>query len=168
MSVTRLSSAGMAAIRAGWKTQIRFIVHTQPILRADGPSCWMGWSASEAVMRQDILRHCPGGRAGDWITALSSGKDEPALNLKIMGVELRLLHDITGPEIVATCGLDPDEACGRESGWEIAAFRDYWLRTHSSASWDANPWVYAITFSLLNEELNLSSPKPQPAIYSLP
>jgi hypothetical protein len=63
------------------------------------------------------------------------------LKLEVLGVRVQRLQEITkedaGAEGVVAPGAAIDPRC---------AFADKWLAIYGAESWDANPWVWAVTF----------------------
>jgi hypothetical protein len=67
------------------------------------------------------------------------------ITLEITEVRMQRLHDISEEDARAEGappGLNPD---GSGESY-VAGFGDLWESIHGPSGWNANPWVWAITF----------------------
>lgn len=78
------------------------------------------------------------------------------LTLEITEVRVERLQDISAGDSIAegvecpTCTAMNTSACyGRGCFASIAAYRDLWTDINGSGSWAANPWVWAVSFRVL-------------------
>lgn len=72
------------------------------------------------------------------------------LTLEVTGVAVERLQAITEEQARAE-GVQPVPFCraGRPPGMEhVEAFEDLWCSLHGPESWEANPWVWAISFTV--------------------
>lgn len=75
------------------------------------------------------------------------------ISLDVTSVKVERLQDISAADSVAegveceTCAAMQASACGGNGCFSsLAAFRDLWSHINGPGSWDANPWVVAISF----------------------
>lgn len=82
------------------------------------------------------------------------------LTLRITDVRVEQLHDISDEDAIAE-GLMTHPNVGGVRCWEgyegagvtpspMVAYRDLWESIHGPGSWDANPWVWVITFETIH------------------
>lgn len=102
------------------------------------------------IYAADYPRHCPTG-FGPWRPSIHMRREYSRLALEISTVRVERLNDISEADAKAEGArkedwqYDDGECCetARES------FRRLWESINGPGSWDANPWVWAITFRVL-------------------
>ena len=117
-----------------------------PLRRAD----WRDDAARQG------LENIPAEEPKGWRSPLFMPRWASRLTLEVTEVRVERLQDISEADAVAE-GICP---CG--GGWSVApddvetsadtarwAYQKLWCRLHGPASYEANPWVAAITFRLL-------------------
>lgn len=137
------------AILDGRKTQTRRIVKMQPptdkhVLarcvsstdkRSEGKLRWITPDGSEGTG----FFPCPYGQPGDrlWV------RETWRLSLEVKEVRVERLQDISEADAEAE-GVD---SRGDGSARYRAAFRLLWCEIYGHASWDANPWLWCVSFA---------------------
>lgn len=97
-----------------------------------------------------------GGHADKWKPSIHMPRWAARLILPVVDVRPRRLHDIDEADARAE-GIEQDGRRflgaihkGRKTRevffTAVGAFEDLWVATYGRASWDANPWVWAVTF----------------------
>ena len=85
-----------------------------------------------------------------WRPSIHMPRAASRILLEITNVRVQRLQEISGPDCwaegIAAAGWD----CERY-GSVVECFRDLWESINGSGSWDANPWVWAITFRRLGD-----------------
>lgn len=174
------SAPMVRALLDGRKTQTRRALKPQPEWVKDGVMCWRGvattiaahrlpyrigaslwvreaW-AQPALMpvqyRADPPIRCGhwNGELGPWSSPIHMPRWASRITLRVTGVRVQRLHDISEEDALAE-GL---ERVGHAWGFtgipgSVAmqprtAFRVLWDHLHGPDAWNANPWVAAITF----------------------
>jgi len=76
------------------------------------------------------------------------------LTLTVTDVRVQRLQDISEADAVAE-GVTPYKPCCPDDTTPAAdAFMDLWNSLHGPAAWDANPWVYALTFTVHQDNID--------------
>ncbi|RUP17456.1 hypothetical protein [Methylobacterium sp.] len=122
---------------------------------------------------------CPGANWHTWLPDLLSGAEgiwRPSLfmprwasrlTLLVTDVQVERLHDISEADVIAE-GLKP-ETCAGQRMWDPGpphghfahpqvAYRMIWEEIHGPGSWDANPWIVAVTFSVHTRNIDQLAP----------
>lgn len=91
-----------------------------------------------------------------WRPSIHMPRWASRIDLEITEVRVERLHEITGADVRAEgvrCEGCPCEACGRTSQMcpatetdHIGAFAELWARINGVESWDADPWVWVVSF----------------------
>ncbi len=81
------------------------------------------------------------------------------LTLEVLDVRAERLHDISAEDVIAE-GIDPaphrcgcercaqtSEICSATASSLVLAYAELWASINGRASWDANPFVWALTFT---------------------
>jgi hypothetical protein len=97
-----------------------------------------------------------GNRLGDyigikkrWKPSIHMPRAASRITLEITGVRVERLQDISGADALAEgITLHPnhrnkprDNICG-----PVQTYRDLWEKINGPGSWEANPWVWAVSF----------------------
>lgn len=122
---------------------------------------------------------CPGAKWHTWLPDLLSGAEgiwRPSLfmprwasrlTLLVTDVRVERLQDISEADAIAE-GLKP-ETCAGQRMWDPGpphghfahpqvAYRMIWEDIHGPGSWDANPWIVAVTFSVHARNIDQLAP----------
>jgi len=67
------------------------------------------------------------------------------LTLRITDVRVEQLQDISDEDAIAEGLMTPSP---------VVAYRDLWESIHGPGSWDANPWVWVITFETIHRNVD--------------
>lgn len=124
-------------VREAWAQSTN---HRGPIYRADG----------ESLIRWRPSIHMP-----RWASRLT---------LRVTGVKVERLQDISEDDaraeglswVAPTYGV-PGLA-GSWQGSSVAAFASLWDSIHGPGSWEANPWVAAISFDVIKSNIDQVKP----------
>lgn len=87
----------------------------------------------------------PFGNTGKWRSPIFMPRWASRITLKVTDVRVQRLQDISEEDAEAE-GVSPLYAAGWPSREHIGGFRKIWWEIHGPGSWEANPWVAAITF----------------------
>ena len=71
------------------------------------------------------------------------------LTLEITGVRVERLNDISGDDSAAE-GIEP-QGIGSDMAM-VAAFQQLWESINGKGSWSANPWVWVVSFKLIEAQ----------------
>ena len=99
-----------------------------PIYRCDGE-------------RSDVTSQL--GRKLRWRPGIHMPRWASRISLEVKAVRVERLHDISEADAEAE-GVDPR---GDGSARYRAAFRLLWCEIYGHASWDANPWLWCVSFA---------------------
>lgn len=82
-----------------------------------------------------------------WRPSIHMPRWASRITLEITDVRVQRLQDISGDDCIAE-GVDPaqDDTARDEDARNRAAYASLWESINGAGSWDANPWVWAITF----------------------
>jgi hypothetical protein len=171
------SAPMVLAILAGKKSQTRRIIKPQPadggtvkMRFLHGDRLWVRetwWPCDERIIAErlrggidyeadggwhDEMRRC-------WRSPIHMPRWASRLTLEVTGVKVERLQDIGGEDAIAE-GIDLEkhkcgcEVCSRTlqlcpatSSSLIMEFAELWDSIHGHGAWDANPWVYALSFT---------------------
>ena len=143
-----LFSAEMVrAILDGSKTQTRRKMKPQPSTVDDAGRWYRMESGGESLMNSAYP--CPYGKPGD---TLCVPETEPRITLRITDVRVERLQDVSRQDCVA-------EGCagghGSIPGYPYSAtprehFHHIWNTIYGAGAWEANPWVWVISFERVN------------------
>ena len=93
-----------------------------------------------------------------WRPSIHMPRWASRITLKVTGVKVERLRDISEADAKAegiywserfegwTSGAGADESCDFHTRLPERSFEKLWERIHGDGSWDANPWVAAISF----------------------
>lgn len=138
------------------------------------------WDLDVKYRADGALRTIKDGEFGDrdWTMpkAAATGNVSPLfmprwacrLVLEITEVRLERLQDISDREQPNDCiaeGVFADDFTGKAVDWlergfssiERCRFHDLWTSINGAESWDANPWVWVVSFRVLSDEERQSS-----------
>jgi hypothetical protein len=99
-------------------------------------------------------------KPGRWRPSIHMPRWASRLTLEITEVRVERLQDISDrgqPNDCIAEGVFADDFEGKASDWlergfssiEKARFHDLWTSINGPGSWDANPWVWAVSFNVL-------------------
>jgi hypothetical protein len=160
------------ALLAGRKTQTRRVLRPQPIK----PEFWAGtWVDAHHEQfahfdsgERPIVRISPGDRLWvretfsecplktyyraterdpyevKWIPSIHMPCWASRLTLEVTGVEVERVQDISEADAIA-------EGCHAGAAPQ-SEFADLWNSIHGPSAWEANPWVYALTFMIVQNK----------------
>jgi hypothetical protein len=84
-----------------------------------------------------------------WRPSIFMPRLESRITLEVTGVRVERLHDISGRDVLAE-GVDNGKSNPAQGvRWENMqrmAFESLWSEINGAESWDANPWVWVISF----------------------
>jgi hypothetical protein len=80
-----------------------------------------------------------------WTPSIHMLRWASRINLEITDVRVERLCEISDTDIKAE-GIEPDRATDHPRGVWYTAFRELWDSINGKNAFDANPWVWAITF----------------------
>ena len=89
------------------------------------------------------------GKDGDrvpWKSAIHMPREASRIVLEITKIKAERLHDITEADALAEGMAGLMRGTTRWEGEARDLFREVWEGIHGAASWEANPWVWAIHF----------------------
>lgn len=90
------------------------------------------------------LREC-GHVDSPWRPSIHMPRAFSRITLELTEIRIERLRDISEADARA----EGVEVTARENG-ALAPFRDLWRSINGAESWDANPWVWVLTFRLVN------------------
>lgn len=96
----------------------------------------------------------PFGGSGKWRSCIHMPRWASRITLEVTEVRVQRLQDISEADAEAE-GVQPRFADGWPSREHIGGFYSIWASIHGlhgPGSWEANPWVAALTFKLANKE----------------
>lgn len=94
-----------------------------------------------------------------WKPSIHMPKDLARIFLRVTGCKIVRLQDITADEVLQEgIEVNPELAPGERNSYYPACFAALWDTTTKAADkkkygWDANPWVWAISFELEQKKL---------------
>lgn len=99
----------------------------------------------------------PEGRYRSWRPSIHMPRAASRILLEVTDVRVERLQNISEADARAEGARECDPASGREvllagpsqRGSFVLHYRDIWNQINGPGSWDANPWVWAISFSRL-------------------
>lgn len=113
-----------------------------------------GWTIADArswMHPTEVLYRADGHTAIDgWWPSIHMPRKFSRLVLEVTSVRLERLQDISEEDARAE-GASLGMIYERESPSFRAGFHDIWISIHGPGSWDANPWVTAITFRRIDQ-----------------
>lgn len=91
-----------------------------------------------------------------WRPSIHMPKEAARIFLRVTGVRVERLQDITGVESIAE-GVEPEALSSVGEDFAIGMFHDIWDSTIkpddlSRYGWQANPWVWVIEFERISKE----------------
>lgn len=123
---------------------------------ADDFTKWICQSKDKAVYRADYKAGCSSlelGGCEHWKPSIFMPRKASRITLEITGVRVERLKDIS----VADCIAEGIESVGKlvpdRGGFQHGEIVDYsilWECINGKGSWDANPWVWVISFKRIN------------------
>lgn len=94
-----------------------------------------------------------GGMYGGWKPSIFMRRKSSRITLEITRTKVEQLWEISEQDAIdegAPCVDNPDyddaDPCDDLAQSHRAGFAELWLKINGQESWDANPWVWAITF----------------------
>lgn len=158
------SAPMIRAIRAGMKTQTRRVVKPQPtgthgvqVAQAEcrygvpGDRLWVRETWGMVIPSPGRLAYVYRADEGDglepekWRPSIHMPRGACRIQLEVTEVRVQPLYAITTEDIIAE-GLHTnlrghDAVCDLHDQWQAL-----WTRINGADSWNANPWVYAVSF----------------------
>lgn len=113
-------------------------------IASDAGYRWEGktiWDLRGARERSDVTSQL--GRKLRWRPGIHMPRWASRISLEVKAVRVERLHDISEADAEAE-GVDPR---GDGSARYRAAFRLLWCEIYGHASWDANPWLWCVSFA---------------------
>lgn len=161
-----LFSAPMVrALLAGTKTQTRRILKNQRAYDIDkcpygqpGDRLWVreAWAKTQPIQLpwpQTMVVYREGDNrtdyGGPWKPSIHMPRAFSRITLEVTGVRVERLQDISVEDAIAEgVNIHPDHhSKPRESIYSaVEAYRDLWEQINGPESWDANPWVWVVSF----------------------
>ena len=113
-----------------------------------------GWTIADARSRmfdEEILYRADGTESIDgWWPSIHMPREFSRLTLLVSEVRVERLQDISEVDAIAE-GLGEGDFGGMDPRcW----YRDLWDNINGPGSWDANPWVIAITFEVAHRNID--------------
>lgn len=77
------------------------------------------------------------------------------LTLRITDVRVQRLQDISADDVIDE-GIEPDDSgdAAFESSVNRVVYADLWDRINGAGAWDINPWVWALTFEIIKQNVD--------------
>lgn len=110
-----------------------------PIYRADGDE------AFEAIPDEWNF-------IGPWRPSIHMPRWASRLTLRIRGVRVERLQDISTEDAEAEGWPGPDDASTIRSAYPIAWYSHLWEQINGAGSWAVNPWVWVIEFDRVSTQ----------------
>ena len=133
-------------VKESWYAEVAFdalkpsaLPHSE---RGPHVPCWYAADADGVPYVHDGLR------AGKLRPSMFMPRWASRIDLEVTEVRVERLHEITEDDARAE-GVEPAPFCkaGRPSGMEhVESFERLWADINGAKSWDANPWVWVVTF----------------------
>lgn len=123
-------------------------VHYRTIYRADGEARphWRNkshqhpyFTADEADADPIYRQHMSPKEFAGWTPSIHMPRWASRLTLEITDVRVQRLQDITEADVV-------DEGVSTAGPFAVHHFMDLWNSINGTGAWNANPWVWALTF----------------------
>ena len=92
---------------------------------------------------------------GPWKPSIHMPRGASRIDLEIVDVRVERLQNISEADAIAEgIGLNPSAVGVRMSGdnpepMAVAMYRALWEQINGAGSWDANPWVWAVSFKVV-------------------
>jgi hypothetical protein len=140
-------------VRETWTDEVNGKENWYSFFKADFPMTWKDDYGVENTMQVDDLK---------WKPSIFMPKHICRLRLKIKSIRVERLHDITeedakregAPMYVPGHGLLTQDELNSDPGYANfinyrMGFEHLWSEINGKESWEANPWVWVITFEKL-------------------
>lgn len=114
-------------------------------------------------VRVDAIEYCADGKsAGPWTPSIHMPRWASRITLEVTGIKVERLQDISEEDARAE-GVERSDITGMYHPTPFAgevhakltarqAFESLWKAINGPDSWDANPWVWAITFKRIEAQ----------------
>lgn len=83
-----------------------------------------------------------------WRPSIFMPKSACRIKLKITGIRIERLNEISPDDAAAEGWPGPDEQHSIRSSYPIAWYSHLWDTINGRGSWDANPWVWVLSFAV--------------------
>jgi hypothetical protein len=158
------STPMVRALLAGTKTQTRRIVKPQPVTSGDRDTflCPYGQPGDLLWVRETHYVASAGYRDGrdrviwyratepeapcSWTPSIHMPRWASRITLRITGVRVERLNDISNEDAAAEGWPGPDEQNSIASAYPIAWYSRLWEQINGRSSWERNPWVWVVSF----------------------
>lgn len=145
------------------------LYHKQQLLYAPGDLLWVKekWREGEDGVPASIFYFAdePWHEGAGWRSSTQMPRAASRLTLRVTGVKVERLQDISEEDAeaegvfrhVAEHSLDKIFR-GERGAAALKYFSEQWQSTHGPRSWDANPWVAAISFEVIKDNIDRVKP----------
>jgi hypothetical protein len=97
---------------------------------------------NQVVYRADFIARGDSANDIKWRTPVAMPREASRLTLKIVGVRVERLQNISEADAIA-------QGCTSDNGaYAKGRFKHHWNATNESHPWDSNPWVWVIEFAI--------------------
>lgn len=120
------------------------------VYKADGSKR----SLAEWAHPHPIYEHCVG-RFGKTVVAIHMHRWASRLTLRITDVRVERLQEISSADCIAE-GIDPHHLgdSREEASFNRSEYSELWDRINGDGAWEANPWIWAISFDVLKQNVD--------------
>lgn len=137
-------------VRETWSVHCRFDIISPSELQPEARDGALVWYAADQQPNYT-------GKGGRWRPSIHMPRWASRLTLEITDVRVQRLHDITPEDAIAEgvifarcdCSKDHGPRCAYDAYDAVQAFAAKWREIYGDASWDASPWVWALTFKVV-------------------
>lgn len=124
---------------------------------ADGGQLWVDYRATpndSAIAPAGWHNEEPSNRQLKWTPCIHMPRWASRINLEITEVRVERLQEISEADAIAEgVTIEASHMSGYCAGEflppAIRAYRDLWENINGPGSWDANPWVWAVSFKVI-------------------
>lgn len=112
------------------------------------------WCDGHVIYRADS--DSPKAKGFKWKPAIFMPRSASRLTLELTGVRVERLHEISEADAQAE-GIPayvPDSVIQQGPAWFRMGYHDLWNQINGKGSWDANPFVWALTFSVHKQNID--------------
>lgn len=136
---------GHCALCDGYKWTAGDLLWVRETWSHTGQGVWTIGDARMSFGGKVVYRADEDTPGAGWFPSIHMPKEFARIFLKVTDVRVERLQDISEEDAWAEgCEGSDDDVIGGTSGY--SKFARLWIAIHGPGSWEANPWVYALTF----------------------